>query len=122
MKKLWVCFLFAFSNPVSAGEYRVGDVFYCESEAGGFLSTLTNWQHKHWKPFKFKYQIKSDETIQFGTDPYFENAVYNIGMMIGEALIATSTYAKFDIALGRFVFTSNNGLSGGVMTGTCDKF
>ena len=50
--------LFAFSNPISAGEYRVGDVFYCESEAGGFLSTLTNWQHKHWKPFKFKYQIK----------------------------------------------------------------
>ena len=42
--------LLALTNSVNAGEYKVGDVLYCESETGAFVDS-PDFDFKRWKTY-----------------------------------------------------------------------
>ena len=61
--------LLAFTNPVNADEYKVGDVFYCDSEAGAFIEDISNYDLKILTPRKFRFKIENKNLVKFGRWP-----------------------------------------------------
>ena len=121
--------LLALTNPVNAGEYKVGDVLYCESESGAFVQN-PDYKFNKWKPFTFKFKIKSEQEIKFGSGGYFNNKKFNLEFwtdvdgdgILDLPLVAKSYARRFILHMGRFTYARADSLDASMMTGTCDKF
>ena len=113
--------LIAFTNPVNAEGFKVGDVFYCEVESGAFAQP-PNYEFKKWKPFNFKFKIVSRDLIKYGSGGYFDNYESKIGFMSAEMLQTNETYGMFSLFKERFNYGSASSGGSAMMTGTCDKF
>ena len=121
--------LIALTNPVNADNYKVGDVLYCESESGAFVQN-PDYKFNKWKPFTFKFKIKSEQEIKFGSEGYFNNKKFNLefwtdvdGDGILDLPLVAETYARrFILHMGRFTYARADSLDASMMTGTCDKF
>ena len=55
--------LLAITNPVNAKNHKVGDVFYCESEAGAYVHA-PDYELIRWKNFKFRFKIENSQVIR----------------------------------------------------------
>tara|TARA_R110002153_G_scaffold8523_1_gene36545 strand:+ start:653 stop:1045 length:393 start_codon:yes stop_codon:yes gene_type:complete len=116
--------LLALTNPVNANTYKVGDVFYCESESGAFVEERSDWNFGRWAPFKFKFKIESLKLIKFGSSGWFDSMEHEIKHLsiIREALAAGDDYGKLFLLNGRFNYSNTSFDQLFMMTGTCDKF
>ena len=125
--------LLALTNPVNAnmfGGYKVGDVLYCESESGAFVQN-PDYKFNKWKPFTFKFKIKSEQEIKFGSGGYFNKEKFKLRFWVdldgdgrSDMSLKTERYDKrFTLDDGRFAYSSiTPALGAYMMTGTCDKF
>ena len=115
--------LLALTNPVNAEDFKVGDVFYCASEAGAFVETSSNYELKKSSQEKFKFKIKNKSLVKFDTtdwlvDPEFVLEFY---LQRPDLLMAKNEYSSFFMAYGRFNFTMSHFGFARLMTGTCAK-
>ena len=121
--------LLAITNPVNAKNHKVGDVFYCESEAGAYVHA-PDYELIRWKNFKFRFKIENSQVIKFGSG-YFDNQEFKIDFwpdldgdgLTDKPLIAVKNAQRFNLMRkGRFNFSRSNSVDAMMMTGTCDKF
>ena len=126
--------LLVFVNPVNAWEeFKIGDVFYCESEFHVSLREENNWPPQRFRPFKFKFKIKAgnpfdnndNTSLEFSQGNIFSN---DMTMFIENdhpgGVYARNYYGSFylDLDNGRFNYVLTASSDGRMINGTCDKF
>lgn len=116
--------LLALTNQVSAEDYKVGDVFYCESEAGAFVESSSSYELKKSSQEKFKFKIENKSLVKFDTADWLVDPEYVLEFYLKrpDLLMAKNEYSSFFMAFGRFNFTMSHFGFARLMTGTCDKF
>ena len=116
--------LFAFSNPVNAEGFKVGDVFYCVSEAGSFVESSSSYELKKSSQEQFKFKIENKSLVKFDTADWLVDPEYVLEFYLQrpDLLMAKNEYSSFFMAYGRFNFTMSHFGFARLMTGTCDKF
>ena len=120
--------LMTLSTQASADEINVGDVFYCEVEAGAGLLSPWNWEIKEMPLFKLKVQIINENNISFL--PHLVGQTHAERSAIGltphayrHNMIARFNDGAFYLNnFGRFTFTCIIFEGASMATGTCDKF
>ena len=123
-----LAFLMTLSTQASADEINVGDVFYCEVEAGAGVLSLTNWEIKEMPLLKFKVQITNENNISFlphlGGQTHAERTAIGLTpLAYRHNMIARFNDGAFYLNnVGRFTFTSIIFGGASMATGTCDKF
>ena len=122
--------LLALTSPVNAEGYKVGDILYCENEAGVYLSA-PDYELLRRETFKFRFKIESNQIIKFGSGLPFDNEEFDIDFWPdldddGDTdipLNAVKGISRFTItSKGRFTYSSSGALIATILTGTCDKF
>ena len=122
--------LLVLMNPVHAEGYKVGDILYCESEAGAYFYA-PDYELIRRKTFKFRFKIESNQIIKFGSGGHFDNEEFDIDFwpdLDGDGdtdipLIAVKGPGIFNIMnKGRFTYSTSGSIFATILTGTCDKF
>ena len=118
--------LLALTNPVNADEYKVGDVFYCDSEAGAFIEDISNYDLKILTPRKFRFKIENKNLVKFGKVSWLLETEFKIDFLPSspsyDMLVADNMYGYLYMSKGRFNLTQSTFVGAYMMTGTCDKF
>ena len=115
--------LVARTNPVNAEGFKVGDVFYCESEAGAFVEESSGFELKKWISQKFRLKIENEKLIKFGSVDWLAETNFKIDFLSElDMLVADNGFGSLYMVSERFNLSQSNFAGAYMMTGTCDKF
>ena len=74
---IFLAFLMMIGSQVSAENYEVGDVFYCNEGVSAFFSGQYDWELKYTRPTSFRFTLAQDANgsfvMKFGSTGYFSD-------------------------------------------------
>ena len=115
--------LLALTNPVNAEGFKVGDVFYCESEVGAFAEESSGFELKKWISQKFRLKIENEKLIKFGSVDWLAETNFKMDFLSDlDMLAADNGFGSLYVIDERFNLSQSNFAGVYMMTGTCDKF
>ena len=115
--------LLALTNPVNAEGFKVGDVFYCESEVGAFAERWSDYDLKILENQKFSFKIENKSLAKFGEAGWLFKTEFRIDFLSDMGvLIADNDFGYLYMSDGRFNLSQSTGAGVYMVTGTCDKF
>ena len=120
-----IAFLMMIGSQVSAKDYELGAVFYCNEEVSAFVNVLNDWKLKQTRPAQFRFtlvkQADGSAIVKFGSSGYFKDTQMTVKRRDWK-LEAADSYSMFVLADGRFTYGGANDFNAFFRTGTCDKF